>query len=102
MKCPYCHSSQTICKDSREKENYIRNRRYECLNCLRRFSTVETPNILEHRTVETDKAIEDMECIVNGADPCNYCDTRLNCPHPASCPEKHYKNFRWRGLETKK
>ena len=102
MKCPYCRSKQTICKDSRETINFLRNRRYECLACNRRFSTTEVPVDKERRTVEAEKAIADMDCIVNGAEPCNYCNTRANCPHPASCSENHYKNFNWRGLETEK
>lgn len=96
MKCPYCQSKRTICKDTRAKEDYARYRRYECLDCNRRFSTTEIPVDKERRTAEAERAIEDMEAIANGAEPCVFCDTHADCPHPASCPDNHYKNFRWK------
>lgn len=40
MTCPFCSSEQTGCLDSRQCKNY-RRRRYECYNCLRRFTTKE-------------------------------------------------------------
>ena len=41
MKCPKCNSENTMCMDSRPRCNNTRARRYECTNCLTRFSTIE-------------------------------------------------------------
>lgn len=41
MICPNCNSENTIVKDSRPTENNTRRRRYECMNCLHKFTTVE-------------------------------------------------------------
>lgn len=40
--CPYCRSNQTTCTDSREQPNNLkRRRRYKCLVCGGRYSTME-------------------------------------------------------------
>ncbi|MFW6286210.1 MAG: transcriptional regulator NrdR [Nanoarchaeota archaeon] len=42
MKCPYCNCKDTKVIDSREtKEQSSIKRRRECINCLKRFSTIE-------------------------------------------------------------
>lgn len=40
MDCPACGSTQTKCIDSRQQISY-RKRRYECLDCSKRFTTHE-------------------------------------------------------------
>ena len=40
MKCPFCHSRDTVVKDSRYTENSVKRRR-ECLHCHSRFNTYE-------------------------------------------------------------
>lgn len=40
MRCPYCHSRDTVVKDSRYTENSVKRRR-ECQNCHSRFNTYE-------------------------------------------------------------
>jgi len=40
MVCPFCKSYQVSCIDSRQHPDY-RNRRYKCLDCSKRFSTME-------------------------------------------------------------
>lgn len=47
MKCPFCHHTELKVIDSRESSdlNAIRRRR-ECLDCLRRFTTFETVELV--------------------------------------------------------
>lgn len=40
MMCPVCNSENIGCVDSRPMEGH-RRRRYKCLNCNRRWNTVE-------------------------------------------------------------
>jgi len=42
MNCPYCDSPETKVVDSREaKDGRSIKRRRECLNCVKRFTTIE-------------------------------------------------------------
>jgi transcriptional regulator NrdR family protein len=63
MKCPFCHSEETMVTDSRPTESSVRRRR-ECQACRRRFTTHEM--VMEDGArfvpVRTDKLrkLEDM------------------------------------------
>jgi hypothetical protein len=48
---------------------------------------------------ELAAATEDIESIVSGGDPCDFCRNPNGCLWPASCPQKRYKYFTWRGTE---
>lgn len=52
----------------------------------------------EKTETERDAAIEDMEIIAHGSDVCDMCADKNKCHHPASCPEKNYYWFEWRGV----
>lgn len=48
MKCPFCHTTQTVVKDSRETdEGKVIRRRRSCLNCKGRFTTFERLQLRE-------------------------------------------------------
>jgi transcriptional regulator NrdR family protein len=53
MTCPECGSDNSRCVDSRQRA-LTRRRRYECIRCGARFSTVE---IWEERMEESRKRI---------------------------------------------
>lgn len=46
---------------------------------------------------ELKEAVEAMERITCGNDPCDYCEYKDACWHRASCPESKYYWFKWRG-----
>lgn len=46
MTCPWCGSDNIACRDSRPRA-IGRRRRYHCINCGGRFSTMELPVDLE-------------------------------------------------------
>ncbi|KAF3361960.1 Transcriptional repressor NrdR [Chlamydiales bacterium STE3] len=70
MKCPYCHHSELKVTDSREatEMNAIRRRR-ECLNCLKRFTTFETIELIV-QVRKRDGTYEDFQQqkLINGLD----------------------------------
>ncbi|OQB00639.1 MAG: Transcriptional repressor NrdR [Chloroflexi bacterium ADurb.Bin222] len=68
MKCPYCHSLSTKVVDTRQDPQGNMRRRRECLECDRRFSTVERPILLNPLVVKRDGRREefDREKILSG------------------------------------
>ncbi|HUM36047.1 MAG TPA: transcriptional regulator NrdR [Anaerolineae bacterium] len=68
MKCPYCHSLSTKVVDTRQDSQGNIRRRRECLECERRFSTVERPILLNPLVVKRDGRREefDREKILSG------------------------------------
>ncbi len=60
MRCPFCHHEESKVTDSRTviETNSIRRRR-ECLQCLRRFTTFETPD-LTIQVLKRDGCYEDF------------------------------------------
>lgn len=60
MKCPFCHSEGLKVTDSRNagEMNAIRRRR-ECLNCLKRFTTFETVELVV-QVLKKDGTYEDF------------------------------------------
>jgi len=52
---------------------------------------------------ERDAAVSDMNHIVRGSDPCDCCKSNKtkDCIHPASCPERKYYFWQWRGTGGK-
>lgn len=68
MKCPYCHHKELKVIDSREavEMNAIRRRR-ECLECLRRFTTFETMELVV-QVLKRDGRYEDFQKqkLING------------------------------------
>lgn len=61
MKCPFCHNKETKVIDSREANDLsaIRRRR-ECLECLRRFTTFETIELII-QVLKRDGRYEDFQ-----------------------------------------
>ncbi len=57
MICPYCDSDQTRVKDSRQGDDG-RYRRYLCLACGERFSTVEQAFAARARTRNARRRLE--------------------------------------------
>jgi transcriptional repressor NrdR len=48
MRCPYCQHAETKVLDSRDVEDSdVTRRRRECLECEKRFTTYERPEIVE-------------------------------------------------------
>lgn len=70
MKCPFCHHQDLKVTDSRDatEVNAIRRRR-ECLNCLRRFTTFETIELII-QVHKRDGRYEDFhqQKLINGMD----------------------------------
>lgn len=68
MKCPYCRHSDLKVTDSRDAQevNAIRRRR-ECLNCLKRFTTFESPE-LTMQVLKRDGSYQDFQKqkLING------------------------------------
>lgn len=61
MKCPYCNSDDTKVSDSREsKDQSSIKRRRECLNCNKRFSTIEKILKLDLEVEKSSGTIEDF------------------------------------------
>lgn len=61
MKCPYCNSDDTKVSDSREsKDGSSIKRRRECLNCNKRFSTIEKILKLDLEVIKANSTIEDF------------------------------------------
>lgn len=54
MKCPHCGSFQTRVIDSRQHVTF-RHRKYRCLNCEKRFNTVEK---VVHEEKEAKKDVD--------------------------------------------
>ncbi|PLX19290.1 MAG: transcriptional regulator NrdR [Candidatus Muiribacterium halophilum] len=53
MKCPFCKAENTKVVDSRETEDgRSTRRRRECLECLKRFTTYEKPELFTMRVVK--------------------------------------------------
>lgn len=69
MKCQKCLSENVYCIDSREVDTNARRRRYKCIECEHRFSTMEVPIV-----GNSAKAIEDMQKLVEVAK--HFRDTR--------------------------
>lgn len=44
-----------------------------------------------------DKAEDDIEILSSHLDPCEICESKRNCVHPASCPERNHSSFRYCG-----
>ena len=62
MKCQACLSENVYCIDSREADTNARRRRYRCLDCEHRFSTIEVP--IEGNSI---KAVKDMQKLIEVA-----------------------------------
>ncbi len=61
MKCPYCNNSETKVSDSREsKDQTTIKRRRECLNCEKRFSTLEKVLKLDLEVVKSNNEVENF------------------------------------------
>lgn len=61
MKCPYCNSNDTKVSDSREsKDGSSIKRRRECINCSKRFSTLEKILKLDLEVQKSNGEIEDF------------------------------------------
>jgi len=61
MNCPYCNSNNIKVIDSREsKDGRIIRRRRECLNCGKRFSTIETIVKLDLQVRKNSGEVEDF------------------------------------------
>ncbi len=55
MRCPFCGSSDTKVLDSRPRENgYLIRRRRECKVCGKRFTTLESMEVLRLYVVKSD------------------------------------------------
>lgn len=55
MRCPFCGSEDTKVLDSRPRENgYIIRRRRECKDCGKRFTTLESMEVLRLYVVKSD------------------------------------------------
>ena len=61
MNCPYCNHHETKVYDSRESKDGLNvKRRRECLNCQKRFLTVEKTIKLQLEVEKRDGKIEDF------------------------------------------
>jgi len=61
MKCPYCNSDNTKVSDSREsKDGSSIKRRRECLDCTKRFSTIEKILKLDLEVLKSNSEIQDF------------------------------------------
>lgn len=61
MKCPYCEHNDTKVLDSRDsKDASTIKRRRECLNCEKRYSTVEKVLKLDLEVKKSDGKVEDF------------------------------------------
>ena len=59
MNCPYCNHTETKVSDSREsKDGSFIKRRRECLNCQKRFSTIEKVLKLDLEVAKSNGQIE--------------------------------------------
>jgi len=55
VRCPFCGSEDTKVLDSRPREDgYIIRRRRQCKKCLKRFTTLETMEVLRLYVVKAD------------------------------------------------
>jgi len=61
MKCPYCQSLSTKVIDTRRDSQGNIKRRRECLDCERRFSTVERPVLTCPMVVKRDGRREEFD-----------------------------------------
>ncbi len=62
MKCPYCNNENIKVIDSRDvKEKNVIRRRRECLNCKKRFSTIESIVKLDIQVKKNNGEIEDFD-----------------------------------------
>lgn len=69
MRCPYCNSKNTKVLDSRDVVNSNKTRRRrECLDCGKRFKTVELPMEITLYVIKRDGSEEqfDREKIIRG------------------------------------
>jgi transcriptional repressor NrdR len=68
MKCPYCHGSHTRVIDTREDAYGNIRRRRKCLDCGKRFTTMERPVITTPLVIKRDGRREpfDREKILSG------------------------------------
>lgn len=55
MICPWCGSDNIACRDSRPRA-IGRRRRYHCMSCAGRFSTMELPVDLDQELARREKA----------------------------------------------
>jgi transcriptional repressor NrdR len=61
MNCPYCNHDETKVNDSREsKDGATIKRRRECLNCEKRFSTVEKLQKLDLEVEKSNGSVEEF------------------------------------------
>ena len=61
MNCPYCNHNETKVNDSREsKDGTVIKRRRECLNCEKRFSTIEKLQKLDLEVEKSNGTIEEF------------------------------------------
>lgn len=61
MKCPYCNSDELKVSDSRDsKDGTTIKRRRECLNCEKRFSTIEKILKLDLEVEKSNGTIEEF------------------------------------------
>lgn len=60
MICPYCKNIETKVVDKRDSDG-VSKRRRECLNCERRFNTVERVEKVELRVIKKDGRIEEFD-----------------------------------------
>ncbi len=61
MKCPYCGSNNIRVIDSRDTREGLIKRRRECIDCGKRFSTIETIIKLDLQVKKSSGKIEDFE-----------------------------------------
>lgn len=62
MNCPYCNHPETKVNDSREgKDGSNIKRRRECLNCTKRFSTIEKVLKLDLEVQKSNGEIEEFK-----------------------------------------
>ena len=51
----------------------------------------------DEEIARAEKAEEDIEILASHLDPCEICESKRNCVHPASCPERNHSSFRYCG-----
>lgn len=60
MHCPFCNSSKTNVRDSRIQVGHIRRKRF-CLNCEKKFTTIEVLCDRKLQVIKKSGAIEDFD-----------------------------------------
>ena len=70
MICPFCGAEQSVVVNSRQVKD-ARRRRYECVSCQERYSTiemVETDAVLDKRIAEEMKEAKKLQQIFRSGD----------------------------------